>query len=34
MTAIKVKILLTLVVPYLTTLALHDVYVEERRYVE
>ena len=32
--AIEVKILLTLVVPHLTTFALYDVHVEERIYVE
>jgi hypothetical protein len=34
MSAIEVKILLPLVVPYLTALALHDIHVEERIYVE
>ena len=34
MSAIEVKILLALVVPHLTTLALRDVHVEERIYVE
>jgi hypothetical protein len=34
MPAIEVKILLTLVVPHLTALALHDIHVEERIYIE
>jgi hypothetical protein len=34
MPAIEVEILLTLIVPYLTALALHDIHVEERIYVE
>jgi hypothetical protein len=34
MAAVQVKILLAFVVPYLTTLALYDVHVEERIYVE
>ena len=34
MSAIEVKIFLTFVIPYLATLALYDVYVEERIYVE
>jgi hypothetical protein len=34
MSAIKVKILLPLVVPHLTALALYDIHVEERIYVE
>jgi hypothetical protein len=33
-TTIKVKILLSLVVPYFTTLSLHDVDVEQGIYVE
>jgi hypothetical protein len=33
-TTIEVKIFLTFVVPYFATLALYDVYVEERIYVE
>ena len=34
MTAIKVEILLSFVIPDLTTLALYDVHVEKRIYVE
>jgi hypothetical protein len=34
MTAIQIQILLSLVVPNLTTFALNDVHVEERIYVE
>jgi len=34
MSAIEVQILLTFLVPYLTALALYDVHVEERIYVE
>ena len=34
MSAIKVQILLTLVVPHLAAFALDDVHVEERIYVE
>jgi hypothetical protein len=34
MATIQVQILLTLVVPYLTTFALHNIHVEERIYVE
>jgi hypothetical protein len=33
-TTIEVKIFLTFVIPYFATLALYDVYVEERIYVE
>jgi hypothetical protein len=34
MPAIKVQILLTFVIPYLTTLSLHDVHVEQGINVE
>jgi hypothetical protein len=34
MSAIEVKILLTLVIPYPATLTLHDVHVEEWIYIE
>jgi hypothetical protein len=32
--SVEVQILLSFVIPYLTTLALHDIHVEERIYVE
>jgi hypothetical protein len=32
--AIEVQVLLSFVIPYFTTLALHNVHVEERIYVE
>jgi len=33
-TTVQIKVLLTLVVPYLTTFPLHDIHVEERIYIE
>jgi hypothetical protein len=34
MTTVQVQILLTFLVPYLTALSLHDVYVEQGIYVK
>ena len=34
MTAIQVKVFLTLVIPYLTTFSLHDVHIEQGIYVK
>jgi hypothetical protein len=34
MSAIEIEIFLTLVIPYFTTFALHDVHIEERIYIE